>query len=223
MPSDRLISQRLQYNAKTPAFLLALQGKVSGKTVNEDEDDAEDPEMEQLDVNRPAIPRRPRGLVAEDQAQDRGDDDAESGDEKPMVVVLREGKHLTERQAENERRKGMCWPCFSPTTTLVSYIAPLAQGLAPLPELENKNDELKSARPSLGATTSPSHKSSTRTEPLSFSSSAKGSSTGQRSANVHRLKRKASVPQDEKASKDLEKSKKKKKKESKSLVSFGDE
>ena len=33
----------------------------------------------------------------------RNEDD---GDEKPQVVVLKEGKHLTEREAENERRKG---------------------------------------------------------------------------------------------------------------------
>ena len=35
----------------------------------------------------------------------RGDE--EDGDEKPQVVVLREGKHMTAREAENERRKGM--------------------------------------------------------------------------------------------------------------------
>ncbi len=221
MPSDRLISQRLQYNAKTPAFLLALQGKVSGRMSNEDED-AEDPGMEQLDVNRPAIPRRPRGLTGEDQTGDGGDDDLEGGDEKPIVVVLKEGKHLTERQAESERRKGMCWYPSWPRT-LISYTASLAQGLPPLPEPDNGNNDLGSTKSSTGVATSSSQRSSSGPGPFSFSSSAKGpSSASQRATNIKRLKRKASASQDEKPGKDLEKPKKKKK-ESKSLVSFGDE
>ena len=37
---------------------------------------------------------------------EHGQEDEDDGDEKPQVVVLKEGKHLTEREAENERRKG---------------------------------------------------------------------------------------------------------------------
>ena len=31
----------------------------------------------------------------------------EEGDEAPQIVVLKEGKHLTAEEAENEKRKGM--------------------------------------------------------------------------------------------------------------------
>jgi len=43
----------------------------------------------------------------------------EEGDEKPVVVVLREGKHLTEFEAENERQKGMCL-CSFPTLAITN-------------------------------------------------------------------------------------------------------
>ena len=47
---------------------------------------------------RPSIPERPK----DNPGSEVEDDD----DEKPQVVVLKEGKHLTEREAENEKRKG---------------------------------------------------------------------------------------------------------------------
>ena len=49
--------------------------------------------------------------------QIRGREIEEEGDERPIVVVLREGKHLTEFEAENERRKGM-YLCSSPTLAI---------------------------------------------------------------------------------------------------------
>lgn len=52
-----------------------------------------------LGDGRPPIPTRP-----EDEREDG--ESEESGDEKPQVVVLREGKHLSEVEVENEKRKG---------------------------------------------------------------------------------------------------------------------
>jgi hypothetical protein len=42
---------------------------------------------------RPPIPEIPEGDV--------GSEDEDPGDEKTQVVVFKEGKHLTEREAEN--------------------------------------------------------------------------------------------------------------------------
>ncbi|KAF8339663.1 uncharacterized protein EI90DRAFT_3117458 [Cantharellus anzutake] len=202
MPNDRLISQRLQYNPNIPSFLLALQGKVSGKAPDEEGDDyGDEPEMEQLDVNRPAIPRRPRERASEDRNRADEDDGAETGDEKPTVVVLKEGKHLTEREAENERRK--------------------AQGLPPLPEPESKIEDKK--LPGSPEDTRPHQGSSLKADSLSISSSSKVTiSTGQQNLGVLGAKRKTPASRDEKPSKDSAKTKKKKK-ESKSLISFGNE
>ncbi|KAJ3899198.1 hypothetical protein F5879DRAFT_530244 [Lentinula edodes] len=63
---------------------------------------------------RPPIPRRPRSSSPQRQGRppiptrpddDPGSADEDSNDEKPQVVVLKAGKHLSEREAENERRK----------------------------------------------------------------------------------------------------------------------
>ncbi|KIK57988.1 hypothetical protein GYMLUDRAFT_703807 [Collybiopsis luxurians FD-317 M1] len=61
---------------------------------------------------RPPIPLRPRSPQSERPPiptrpdDDPGSADEDSDDEKPQVVVLKAGKHLSEREAENERRKG---------------------------------------------------------------------------------------------------------------------
>lgn len=93
---------RLAYDAGSqPAFLRALQAQVSGKPFPTDDEDGGD--WEQLDANRPAIPRRP-------DAPDReaaGSDGEDEGDEKPQVVVLKEGKHLSELEVINEKRRRM--------------------------------------------------------------------------------------------------------------------
>ena len=107
-PSRYQYSSRLTYNEHTPAFLRRLQNKVSGAADDEDDDFDE----WQAASGRPPIPRRPTPpqRPAEDPGSAEEDDDP---DEKPQVVVLREGKHMTaeeaERYAENERRKGMCF------------------------------------------------------------------------------------------------------------------
>lgn len=66
--------------------------------------DGDDGDWEQLDSSggRPAIPRRPD--ESDGQANEKEDDD-EEGDEAPTVVVLKEGKHLTEFDAINEKRR----------------------------------------------------------------------------------------------------------------------
>ena len=99
------LSSRLAYQQHTPAFLLRLQGKASGRTDEEEDDEFYE---WQESSGRPPIPRRP--TPPERPEDDPGSADEDDQDEKPQVVVLREGKHLTaeeaERFAENERRKG---------------------------------------------------------------------------------------------------------------------
>lgn len=100
-PTRHQLSSRLAYNAQTPAFLLRLQNQVAGRPTDEDEEDPQyvDGVDEFGRERRPAIPERP-------QDDERGSDDEDDAEEKPLVVVLKEGKHLNEEEAENERRKG---------------------------------------------------------------------------------------------------------------------
>ncbi|KAG8886771.1 tRNA (guanine-N(7)-)-methyltransferase (tRNA(m7G46)-methyltransferase) [Tulasnella sp. 403] len=79
------------------AFLRALQNRG-----NDDGD------------GRPPIPTRPEG-------ESSGDE--ESDDERPQVVVLKEGKHLTVEEVENEKRKAKGLPPLAKNT--------LGQGDAP--------------------------------------------------------------------------------------------
>lgn len=100
-PTKHQISSRLSYSQNTPAFLQKLQNRIAG--IPEDDEGSE---SEQWDgTGRPPIPQRP--AIPERPDDDPGSADEDDGDEKPQVVVLREGKHLTEREAENVRRKGM--------------------------------------------------------------------------------------------------------------------
>lgn len=123
-PTKHQLSARLAYNSNTPAFLQRMQkqiGRQTGRRIgsfdpNNDEDDSADEEapqveFEQLDADRPAIPVRPRSpkqeRVAKGKQVDAGpSDDEEPEDELPQVVVLREGKHLSKEEAENEKRRG---------------------------------------------------------------------------------------------------------------------
>ena|ERR1700731_2318066 len=101
-PTRHQLSSRLTYSAQTPAFLVRLQKRVAGNA-------SEDEEEEEWDgTGRPPIPRRPP--IPERPADDPGSADEEAGEEKPVVVVLKEGKHLTEREAENIRRQGANTP-----------------------------------------------------------------------------------------------------------------
>lgn len=71
-----------------------------------DDDEEEDEEFEHVGNGREPIPRRPRPAIPERPADDPGSADEDFDDEKPQVVVLKEGKHLTAWEAENVRRKG---------------------------------------------------------------------------------------------------------------------
>ncbi|PVF94084.1 hypothetical protein CPB86DRAFT_741175 [Serendipita vermifera] len=166
------LSSRLQFQSQTPSFLKAFKAKVSGGRVD---DDDEGPQYangdeyglddgEELDEFGRAK-RREEPMVDEfgreirrDVEDDRGKkggrhgaDSEEDEDEKPTVVVLKEGKHLTERQAENERRK--------------------ARGLSPLPELEDPKDDSKAGSSTKAKATSSSTSKNQGTTPGSAKSS----------------------------------------------------
>jgi hypothetical protein len=100
-PTKHQLSSRLSYSQNTPTFLRKLQSRVNGLP-NEDSD--EDPDFEDDGSGRPPIPRRPP--IPERPAGDPGSEDEERDDEAPQVVVLKEGKHLSTREVENEKRKG---------------------------------------------------------------------------------------------------------------------
>nr|GAT48468.1 predicted protein [Mycena chlorophos] len=114
-PTRAQISSRLSYSATTPRFLQKLQNRIAGvpDADSDNEDDSQyrydRDEFETIDNSgRPPIPRRPereRPPIPERPADDPGSADEDDADEKPQVVVLKEGKHLTEREAENVRRK----------------------------------------------------------------------------------------------------------------------
>lgn len=99
-PTKHQLSSRLAYSQHTPAFLRKLQSRVSGVP---DEDSDENLEFEDDGSGRPPIPRRPP--IPERPASDPGSGEEDRGDEAPQVVVLKEGKHLSARQVENEKRK----------------------------------------------------------------------------------------------------------------------
>lgn len=101
-PTRQQLSSRLQYSQSTPRFLQKLQNRIAGVP---DEDEEYDEEFEPDDGSgRPPIPRRP--AIPERPDDDPGSADEDDGDEKPQIVVLRPGKHLTEHEAENLRREG---------------------------------------------------------------------------------------------------------------------
>ena len=77
---------------------------MNGIPDEEELEDNNDDEFEYVGSERPPIPKRP--TIPERPKDDPGSADEDDGDEKPQVVVLKAGKHLTEREAENVRRKG---------------------------------------------------------------------------------------------------------------------
>lgn len=113
-PTRAQLSSRLSYSQHTPTFLRRLQNKYSGNYDHDDEGEEEEEEgqyggnheFEDFDrgSGRPPIPRRP--AIPERPPEDPGSADEDDEDEKPQVIVLKEGKHLTEHEAENIRRKG---------------------------------------------------------------------------------------------------------------------
>ena len=100
-PTKHQLSARLTYSQHTPAFLRKLQSRVSGFP---DEDSDEGPEFEDDGSGRPPIPRRPP--IPERPSSDPGSAEEDNDDEAPQVVVLKEGKHLSSQEVENEKRKG---------------------------------------------------------------------------------------------------------------------
>ncbi|KAI0366273.1 hypothetical protein BV20DRAFT_971979 [Pilatotrama ljubarskyi] len=190
-PTRQQLSSKLQYQAKVPAFLQRIQAQTSGGRVdNGDEDD----EFEYDGSGRPPIPRRPAiPERPDDEPGSAGEDDE---DEKPQVVVLKQGKHLTEVEAENEKRK--------------------AKGLPPLPErsaLEAKAGDEKAE-----GSGDPAPKASTAPQGLSFSSGAAAKGKTSKRKAVGDGRDDADKPQPP-----TKGTKKKAKKQDKKLLSFGDE
>ena len=99
-PTRAQLSSKLTYQAQVPAFLRRMQGAAGGRRGSDEDDD----EFEYDGSGRPPIPRRPAIPTRPD--DDPGSAEEDDGDEKPQVVVLKEGKHLSEREVENEKRKG---------------------------------------------------------------------------------------------------------------------
>jgi len=189
-PTRAQLSSRLSYNQHTPSFLLKLQSRIAGRP---DEDEDYDNEFEYVGSGRPPIPRRP--AIPGRPEDDPGSADEDSGDEKPQVVVLKQGKHLTEQEAENVRRKEKGLP---------SLTGPGEDGMAKTRSdsaLPNR-DTAKGAK-----TTGPS---------LSFSSSKGGYKSSSK-------KRKVVGDSDDGKSREQTPAKKKPKKASKVLLSFGDD
>ncbi|KAI0090278.1 hypothetical protein BDY19DRAFT_992491 [Irpex rosettiformis] len=202
-PTRQQLSSRLHYNARVPAFLQKLQNRVAGVPDDEPELDEEygygRDEYEYVNdgSGRPPIPRRPP--IPERPADDPGsaaedEDDEDRDGEAPQIVVLKEGKHLNEREVENERRK--------------------AKGLSPL--LDEIEEEIASS--SKKDATSSKAKAKTQSQSLSFSSS--GSNPKQSSK---KRKIVGDPDTDEKDGKASKKASKKPKKAQRKLLSFGDD
>ncbi|KAH9481765.1 hypothetical protein JR316_0006292 [Psilocybe cubensis] len=209
-PTRAQLSSKLSYQQTTPSFLLKLQNRMNGIP---DEDDAEtynqgdDDEFEYTGEGRAPIPRRPRPAIPERPADDPGsaDEDEEFADEKPQVVVLKAGKHLTEFEAENIRRA--------------------EKGLPPLLSPEEKAAAEKTASEEKSGREVSSSSSKSASQGLSFSSSSKpgtaGAKPNKRKAVGQLDELKAELKSKEKAPKTS--SSKKAKKQSKTLLSFGDD
>ena len=135
--SKHQLSHRLQFQSHTPNFLRAFQAKVSGfRTGGPGDDDEDGPQYANGDEfgaegaegefgravhDGPAVDEFGRDIRRETSAEPKGGSNVKGGmrgrggdeddeDEMPQVVVLREGKHLSAREVENERRKGTCGP-----------------------------------------------------------------------------------------------------------------
>ena len=161
-PNRYQLSSRLAYQSHTPAFLQRLQRKVGGG-----DDDEEDDEFEYDGSGRPPIPRRPS--IPERPDGDPGSADEDDADEAPQIVVLKEGRHLSAREVENEKRKGSMLTRNLVSRTLCTDISLLAKGLSPLPDSEDPPAESVE-----DITTSPKQRSKEHqnSDSLTFSSSS---------------------------------------------------
>jgi hypothetical protein len=213
-PTRHQLSSKLSYNQHTPPFLLRLQNRISGVPDEEDEED----EYEYDGSGRPPIPRRP--AIPTRPEDDPGSADEEDRDEKPQVVVLKEGKHLTEREAENVRRRGASCPVENKYIEYVIYIYIYSEkGLKPLDEPSALTSSSKDSNKPASSIESAS-KPKLQAPALSFSSSKTG-------LKPQKGKRKVlGDPDDDDNAKMGTKSRKvtgKKAKSSKGLLSFGDD
>ena len=129
-PTKHQLSSRLTYSQSTPAFLRKLQSQVSG--FPDDDSGDENQEFEDDGSGRPPIPRRP--AIPERPADNPGSGEEDLDDEAPQVVVLKEGKHLSEREVQNEKRKGESEPRRLLSRSHKVCCTILAKGLPPLPD-----------------------------------------------------------------------------------------
>ncbi|KAG6906443.1 hypothetical protein DXG01_013926 [Tephrocybe rancida] len=192
-PNRHQLSSRLSYSQNTPTFLQKLKNKMAG--IPDEEDDYDD-DFEDDGSGRPPIPRRP--AIPERPDDEPGSANEDDGDEKPQVVVLREGKHLTAFEAENIRRKG----------------GSSEKGLPPLPDPTAMKEDSAALS---SAVKEPVKDKKTTSGNLSFSSS-------KAKTKLSNNKRKAvgdTVGEEIRSS--IAPSKKKPKKASKTLLSFGDD
>ncbi|PPQ68700.1 hypothetical protein CVT25_012101 [Psilocybe cyanescens] len=206
-PTRAQLSSKLSYQQSTPNFLLKLQNRMNGIPDEDDEENYdEDNEFEHVGEGRAPIPRRPRPAIPERPADDPGsaDEDDAYADEKPQVVVLKAGKHLTEFEAENIRRA--------------------EKGLPPLQSTEEKAAAEKAGSDDKPGKEPASSSTKSAQQGLSFSSSSKpgtgGAKSNKRKAVGQLDDLKAEVKSKEKAPKHPSK---KAKKQSKTLLSFGDD
>lgn len=210
-PTRHQLSSRLQYQSQVPAFLQKFHNKIKGITA-EDDDDDDEPQYYDDGSGRPPIPVRP--AIPERPSDDPGSADEDDDDEKPQVVVLKAGKHLTEREAENERRKGLIIVsrCLSPP----SCVLETEKGLPPLPAPDDESTKQDEKQPLKGTS-----KSKQPAPSLSFSSSnAKLGTTS------NKLKRRIVTEGNDSGNegdKVKKAPKKKSKREGKSLLSFGED
>jgi hypothetical protein len=171
-PTKHQLSARLSYSQNTPAFLRKLQSRISG--IPGDDSD-ENLEFEDDGSGRPPIPRRPP--IPERPASDPGSGNEDRDDEAPQVVVLKEGKHLSSREVENEKRKGMLGgqsrdcQIFNNFVFIPRHVQ--AKGLPPLPDpsLATALGDAKDSKPSDARKQDAKEKNS---KGLSFSSSSSG-------------------------------------------------
>lgn len=239
--SRHQLSSKLSYQAHVPAFLQKLQNRMAGVPdlpSDENEPQFEDEELEYVGGGRPPIPRRPsipkRPASQPGSNDERGDDDSdEEGDEKPQIIVLREGKHLSEREVETIKRKGDSCFCTLGGITELGQIT--EKGLPPLPKTTDTaqgTHDVHLSEKEKNATKPASSKS----KGLSFSSGKTTTKTFSKRKAISQLDSDSDNDSpvqmsDEKLKSKFEKEKEKKKvqlkkrpkKESKKLLSFGDD
>lgn len=153
-PTRHQLSSRLAYSQSTPAFLQRLKNQVSGGSSYRDDEHAESAAFDEWEASsgRVPIPRRPQSEHGDDDANkdnDKNDfEEDETDDEKPMVVVLKEGRHLSATEADDERRKGKFLPfIYTPVyrlspRRLYKYIE-LTQGFCLILSINSKGTSSK--------------------------------------------------------------------------------